>query len=170
MSLDMTNSANKNSAKTGERTILAFDYGTKRIGVAIGQELTSQASGLTTVLSIRQKPNWDEISKLIDQWKPDALVVGIPVHMDETEHEITLRAKKFCRQLQARYNLTLYEADERLSSFEAEANLQAQAQTQTKKGKRKGKGKQNRFDKSEIDRMAAQIILQGWLDSEQLRR
>ncbi len=150
---------NKNSPKAGERTVLGFDYGTKRIGVAIGQELTSQASGVTTVNALKQKPNWQEIDQIIEKWSPDVMVVGIPVHMDGTEHEMTEKAKKFCRQLQHRYNLQVFEVDERLSSVEAESQLAEQGKTSKAK-----KSKRYRFSKAEIDQLAAQIIVQTWLN------
>ena len=146
---------NHPSPKTGERTFLGFDYGVRRIGVALGQELTKQASGLTTLTSVQQKPDWQSIGQLIEEWTPDALIVGIPVHMDGKEHEITQKAKKFCRQLEGRYNLPVYQVDERLSSVEAEAQLSRQ----------KKPGKQNRYTKAKIDETAAKIILQSWLES-----
>lgn len=150
-----TDNKNQVSAKTGERTLLGFDFGTKRIGIAIGQELTATASGIDTIRSIRQKPDWDRIQQLIEQWQPNALVVGIPLHMDNTPHQMTARAEKFCRQLHARYNLPVYQVDERLSSFEAESILN---------DRKASHGKQH--NNHDTDRMAAQIILQTWLDSQ----
>lgn len=130
------------------QTLLGFDYGRLRTGVAVGQTLTGTASALVTLQSRNNKPDWDGIDKLVREWQPDGLVVGVPVHMDGTEQEMTAAARKFGRQLKARYNLPLYEADERLSSAEAEQNL--------------GGGK----DKAAIDREAARLILQAWLDEQ----
>ncbi|WP_172597576.1 Holliday junction resolvase RuvX [Sulfuriflexus mobilis] len=130
------------------QTLLGFDYGRLRTGVAVGQTLTGTASALTTLNARQNKPDWDGIDKLIREWQPDGLVVGVPVHMDGTEQEMTKTARKFGRQLKARYNLPVYEADERLSSAEAEHNL--------------GSGQ----DKAAIDREAARLILQAWLDEQ----
>lgn len=141
-------SKHSNNEKTGERTVLGFDFGTKRIGIAIGQELTATATGIETISCKNNKPNWQEIDKIIEQWQPSALVVGIPVHMDNTEHDMTVRAQKFCRQLQARYQLTVYQVDERLSSYEAETELKQQSNT---------------YNKQSVDSLSAQIILQSWL-------
>ena len=130
------------------QTLLGFDYGRLRTGVAIGQTLTGTASALVTLNSRNNKPDWDGIDRLVKEWQPDGLVVGVPLHMDGTEQDMTRSAQKFGRQLKARYNLPVYEADERLSSAEAEQNL--------------GTAK----DKAAIDREAARLILQGWLDKQ----
>ena len=130
------------------QTLLGFDYGRLRTGVAVGQTLTGSASALITLKSRNNKPDWDGIDKLIKEWQPDALVIGVPVHMDGTEQEMASAARKFGRQLKARYNLPVYEADERLSSAEAEQNL--------------GSGQ----DKAAIDREAARLILQAWLNEQ----
>ena len=131
------------------QTLLGFDYGEKRTGVAVGQSLTNTATGLTTVHSKQNKPNWPAIEDLIKEWQPDALVVGIPVHMDGTEQPMTLAARKFSRQLHGRFQLPVFEAEERLTSMEAEQSL----------------GNQNQ-DKAAIDQEAARIILQSWLNSQ----
>ena len=130
------------------QTLLGFDYGRLRTGVAVGQTLTATASALITLTARNNKPDWDGIDKLIKEWQPDALVIGVPLHMDGTEQEMTKAAQKFGRQLKARYNLPVYEADERLSSAEAEQNL--------------GSGQ----DKAAIDREAARLILQAWLNEQ----
>lgn len=130
------------------RTLLGFDYGRLRTGIAVGQTLTATASALVTLTARNNKPDWDGIDKLIKEWQPDGLVIGVPVHMDGTEQEMTKAARKFGRQLKARYNLPVYEADERLSSAEAEQNL--------------GSGQ----DKAAIDREAARLILQAWLNEQ----
>lgn len=130
------------------RTLLGFDYGHLRTGVAVGQTLTQSASALLTLTARNNKPDWDTIDKLIKEWQPDGLVIGVPLHMDGSEQEMTKKAQKFGRQLKARYNLPVYEADERLSSDEAQQNL----------------GKSH--DKAAIDREAARLILQAWLDEQ----
>jgi len=103
------------------RTLLGFDFGLKRIGVAVGQEMTGTASALTTVAARDGKPDWDAISRLIHEWQPDAVVVGLPLNMDGSDHELSRRARRFGNQLHGRYNLPAHFIDERLSSLEAEA-------------------------------------------------
>lgn len=132
-----------------ETVLLGFDYGTKRIGVAVGQTLTGSARPLTIVRARDGKPDWEAISRLIAEWQPTALVVGLPVHMDGTEHERTARARRFGNQLAGRYNLPVHRVDERLTSYEAEQELRAQ-----------GKGGEA------LDAVAAQLILQSWLDTQ----
>lgn len=133
------------------QTVLGFDYGIRRIGVATGQTITASATPLTTLNSIKQKPDWSTIGQLIEQWKPDALIVGLPTYLDGNHSEMTEKALKFSRQLEGRYNLTVYTVNEGLSSFEAEQALQ----------QHKKIGQQN---KQEIDKMAAAIIVQSWLE------
>ena len=128
--------------------VLGFDYGKVRTGIAVGQSITGTATALTTLTSRNQKPDWEGIATLIKEWQPDALVVGIPVHMDGSEQEMTEAARKFGRQLHGRFNLPIYEAEERLSSMEAEQQL----------------GKD--CDKAAIDREAARLILQSWLEQQ----
>ena len=130
------------------QTLLGFDFGEKRTGVAVGQSLTGTATALTTLNSLRNKPDWPSIEALIKEWQPNALVVGIPVHMDGTEQAMTLAARKFARQLEGRFQLPVHEAEERLSSVEAEEALGANP------------------DKADIDREAARIILQSWLGTQ----
>lgn len=133
------------------QTVLGFDYGTRRIGVATGQTITASATPLTTLNSINQKPDWAAIGQLIDQWKPDALIVGLPTYLDGSNSEMTEKALKFSRQLQGRYNLPAYTINESLSSFEAEQELQQHK-------------KIGQHNKQEIDKMAAAIIVQSWLE------
>ncbi len=133
------------------QTVLGFDYGTRRIGVATGQTITASATPLTTLNSINQKPDWSAIGQLIEQWKPDALIVGLPTYLDGTRSEMTEKALKFSRQLEGRYNLTVYTVNESLSSYEAEQEIQQHK-------------KIGQHNKQEIDKMAAAIIVQSWLE------
>lgn len=147
----------RRSPETTPRTLLGFDYGKRRIGVATGQCLTGSANALTTLPCPNQKPDWEAIGKLIETWKPDALVIGVPYHMDGSEHEMTQAARRFGRQLNGRFQLPVFEVDERLSSLEAEARL----------GAARGRGTHKKsIQKDEIDRLAAQIILQDWLHAQ----
>ena len=132
------------------RTLLGFDFGTRRIGVAVGQELTRTATALTTLNSADGGPDWTAIGRLIKEWQPAALVVGLPLNLDGSESESSRLARRFGNRLTGRYNLPVFTADERLSSSEAEAIL----------------AEQGRFEKADIDKLAAQLILQGWLEAD----
>lgn len=125
-----------------EQTFLAFDFGTKRTGVAVGNNLLRSASALKT-LAVEGDARFDAIAALIAEWRPAALVVGVPLHPDGAEHEMTRRARRFARQLHGRFRLPVHEVDERYSSAEAEA--------QGARGER-------------IDAQAAAVILQQFLD------
>jgi putative Holliday junction resolvase len=132
------------------QTLLAFDYGRKRIGVAVGQQLTQSATALTTVRARDGKPDWDAISRLIAEWKPDALVVGIPYRMDGGEQEMTRAARRFCRQLEGRYRLAVHRVDERLTSYMVESTLSETGEL-----------------RQDIDPLAARLILEDWLQRKE---
>jgi putative holliday junction resolvase len=106
------------TAGTPERSFLAFDFGLKRVGVATGNIVFGQASPLTTIAA-EGAARFDRIAQLIDEWQPDALVVGIPFHPDGAPHDNTARARKFARQLQGRHRLPVHEVDERYTTTEA---------------------------------------------------
>jgi putative Holliday junction resolvase len=99
---------------------LAFDYGTRRVGVASGNGLTRSATPLRTVAA-EGDARFQALGRLIDEWRPDALVVGVPVHPDGAPHDNTARAKRFSRQLQGRFGLPVHEVDERYTTTEAHA-------------------------------------------------
>ncbi len=140
------------AAKTNSDTYLGFDFGNKKIGIAVGQLCTAIASPLQTIRSINQQPNWDLISKLIDEWHPDGLVVGISRQTDGSDNLITPRMLKFCRQLDGRYKLPVYQIDEAYSTFEAKQMLYDDLQVSARK----------LWDVQ--DQLAAQLILQSWLN------
>lgn len=102
-------------------TFLAFDFGTKRTGSAVGNRLMRSAQPLGTIQATGDA-RFEQIAKRIAEWQPDALVVGVPFHPDGATHENTLRARKFARQLQGRYGLQVFEVDERYSTTEALAS------------------------------------------------
>ncbi len=102
------------------RSFLAFDYGTKRVGVAAGNSLTCTARPLRTV-DARGDARVAAITALIDEWHPDALVIGVPRHPDGSPHDNTLRAQRFARQLHGRFGLPVHEVDERYTTTEAHA-------------------------------------------------
>lgn len=139
-------------AKPG--TVLAFDFGIKRIGVAIGESLLGQARAFTTIVAEANDVRFAAIGKLISEWQPQLLVVGLPRSLDGTEHDMTARCRRFAHQLEGRFGLPVELVDERLSSSEAEARLADQ-----------GLGWQER--KKHIDAVAAQIILQDYFDVQQ---
>jgi putative Holliday junction resolvase len=134
---------------TAGRTLLGFDFGTRRIGVAVGQELTGNASPLVTLKAQNGAPDWTEVERLIRDWQPDAVVVGLPLNEDGSAHAITAGARRFGNRLHGRYQLPVYWIDERLSSAEATSRL-ADNKIKT--------------DRQNIDKVAAQIILESWLN------
>ena len=105
---------------TAPQSCLAFDFGTKRVGVATGSRFTANAEPLRSI-ALEGDARFAAIEKLIKEWQPDALVIGVPFHPDGAEHEITLRARKFGRQLKGRFRLPVFEVDERYTSVEAES-------------------------------------------------
>ena len=113
------------SAAGRAATLLAFDYGEKRIGVAVGNSLTRSARPLVVVQNRNREYRFEAVGKLIAEWKPDALVVGLPMHPDGTPHEMTQLAKRFGNQLNGRFNLPVTWVDERYSSVEAKAGIRA---------------------------------------------
>lgn len=139
--------------KGAGRTVLGFDFGSKYTGVAVGQELTGDATPLETLHAIGERPDWDAITRLIETWRPAALVVGIPLQMDGSEQDMTHAARRFVRQLEGRYHLPVHPVDERLSSVEAGQLIYERADSDSRRARRK-RG---------IDAIAAQVILQTWL-------
>ena len=103
-----------------QQTFLAFDYGLKRTGVAVGNRLLKTATPQATIAA-EGDARFAQIALRIQEWQPDALVIGVPTHPDGGEHENTLRARKFGRQLRGRFGLSVYEVDERYSTTEANA-------------------------------------------------
>lgn len=132
---------------------LGFDYGRRHIGVAVGQKLTGTATALETIDARDGKPEWGRVSALLNEWQPEGLVVGIPYHLDDSSSATTRAAKDFARQLNQRYALPVYHQDERLTSREAESIIVQQRRS----GRLMRQG-------ADIDKLAAQIILQAWLD------
>lgn len=135
-------------------TALGFDFGLKRIGAAVGQNLTKSASPLGVVAVRGGEPDWDAIARLVAEWRPGALVVGLPYNMDLSEQEMTHRARHFAAELAERFPLPVHTVDERLSSREAEAALKERRQ----QGRR-------RITREDIDGAAACVILESWFNS-----
>ena len=136
--------------------LLGFDYGLKRIGVAVGQPLTGTASPRPALGARDGAPDWTAITRLVEEWRPAAFVVGVPYNMDGSRQEMTGRAERFSRQLHGRFHLPVHCVDERLSSHEAEDRLRTARQ----------EGRRGRIAKPEIDSAAACVLLETWLNSQ----
>lgn len=130
-------------------TILGFDYGQQRIGVAVGETFMGTARPLRILTSQQQRPDWQNITALIEEWRPVALIVGLPLLSDGSEGEIARLARRFSQQLSGRYNLPVYTIEETLSSIDAEHR-------QREHSRRKQRH-------APVDAVAAQIILETWL-------
>ncbi|MCJ8301802.1 Holliday junction resolvase RuvX [Shewanella sp.] len=104
-------------------TVLGFDYGTKSIGIAIGQSLTGTGNPIGSIKAVDGIPKWEEIGMLIEEWQPDIVVVGLPLNMDGTEQEMTQRAKKFANRINGRFGVKIATQDERLTTADAKARL-----------------------------------------------
>lgn len=135
---------------SGLRLLLGFDYGTKQIGVAVGQAITGQARELCVLKAQNGVPDWSQIERLVKEWQPDAMVVGLPLNMDGTPSEMSERAAKFARRLHGRFNLPVHTHDERLTTFEAKGHLLAQ-------------GQRDGYRQRPVDALAAALLLEGWL-------
>ena len=138
-------------ASVQQGTVLAFDFGEKRIGVAVGEWSLTQAHPLTTIRSEANVERFAAIAALINEWKPSSLVVGLPVALDGTPHAMTARCSRFANQLRGRFGLPVDYAEERLSSVEAEERLRETGHTA-------------RSAKEHVDALAAQIILQCYFE------
>ncbi len=135
-----------------ESIVLAFDFGTRRIGVAVGEMMLGSARPLTTISAEANDARFAAIGKLVEEWRPAALVVGLPLSLDGEASDMTERCKRFARQLEGRYRLPVALLDERLTSVAAEEQL-----------RQRGLGWQRR--KETLDAEAAAVLLQAFLDS-----
>ena len=135
-------------------TLIAFDFGHRRIGIAVGQTLTCTASALAVVM-VSSEPDWQSIAGIVKDWKPAALIVGLPLATSGEETDMSRDARSFGGQLEKRYNIPVFFQDERLTSFGAEERfVEARA-----------RGSMRRKDAALKDAIAAQIILENWLQS-----
>lgn len=132
-------------------TLLAFDFGTRRIGVAMGNTLLRRANPLTTIDEEKTGARFAAIAALLDEWHPDALVVGLPSNDDGTPHELTALCRRFANRLKGRFDLPTILVDERYTSLAASAQLDEQ-------------GIHGRKQKALLDQYAAQQILQAYFD------
>ncbi len=134
-----------------EGNIIGFDFGEKRIGVAIGNNISKSAQALITIESASSNQKFEAIQKIMDEWKPVSIVVGVPFNVDGSEHKVTNLCKKFAKQLEQKYALPIHLIDERYTSIEASYEIQDKKIDLKKK-------------KLLIDQIAAKIILQSYLD------
>jgi len=132
-------------------TLIGFDFGERRIGVAVGETSTRIANPLGAIDEAANEPRFRAIGRIVDEWRPAGFVVGRPRHSDDSEHAIARLAEKFARRLEARYHLPVEFVDETLTSAVAESQLR---ETRTRPSR-----------KSDVDALAAAIILQSFLDS-----
>lgn len=134
-------------------TILGFDYGANRTGVAIANTITGVATPESVLYSKNGQPDWQGIQKLIDLWRPKQLIVGMPRKLDGSDSSMKDTILKFSRQLEQRTRLPVSLANEQLSSREAEQRLKLARQS----------GRKRKIRKEEIDQLAAAIILENWM-------
>lgn len=145
--------------KSLPQIILGIDFGLKRIGLAIGQHITGTASPLETLQLGTSAPRVNLLDPIIRQWKPDAIVIGYPLHADQSESELSNVIKHFAENLKAHSGLPVYLEDEYLSSHEAQNLLREQRQSGHKPRKNQ---------KTDIDKLAAVLILQRWLNRQKI--
>ena len=132
-------------------TALAFDFGIKSIGCAVGQSITGTAQALPAFKAQDGIPNWDAIEKCLKEWKPDIVVVGLPLNMNGTEQDLTLRARKFANRLQGRFGVNVQLQDERLTTTEARSEIF-------------DRGGFRALKKGKVDGISACLILESWFE------
>jgi putative Holliday junction resolvase len=133
--------------------ILAFDYGLKSIGVAVGQQLTGTASTLKALKAVDGTPDWNQIEALLKEWQPTLVVVGLPLNMDGSEQPFTARVHKFINRLHGRFGVKVVAQDERLTTVESRAELFSQ-------------GGFKKLSKDAVDCYSAKLILESWFEQQ----
>lgn len=133
---------------------MSFDYGTRNIGVAIGNVLIGSCQALNSLSAKDGIPDWQQVEALLNEWQPDLLVIGLPLNMDGSQSEMSLRANKFANRLHGMFGFAICTIDERLSSAEAKNRAQKQ-------------GHKGHYGKNPIDGLAAQIIFEDWYEQNQ---
>lgn len=136
-------------ATLGQRLVLAFDFGTRRIGVAVGNELLKSARELTPLPARDGIPDWNQLARLVEEWEPDLFVVGLPLNMDGSESAMSTRARKFGNRLHGRYGKPCTLVDERGTTREAKQIAHAS-------------GHRGNYREDSVDGIAAVLILEGW--------
>ncbi|MGO4891457.1 Holliday junction resolvase RuvX [Flavobacterium sp. W21_SRS_FM6] len=140
-------------ARLGQRTVLIFDFGTKSIGVAVGQEVTGTASPLNALKAVDGIPNWDTLAHVFAEWMPHLVVVGLPLNMDGTNQHVTFAAKKFANRLNAKFRVPVETSDERLTTVDAKARLFEL-------------GGYKKLDKQKVDSVSACLIFESWFEAQ----
>lgn len=133
-------------------TVIAFDFGTSSIGCAVGQSITGTAQSLPAFKAQDGIPQWEQIEKCLQEWRPDMLVVGLPLNMDGTEQPLTLRAKKFANRLHGRFGIPVQLQDERLTTTEARSEIFS-------------RGGYRALKKGKVDGISACLILESWFEN-----
>ena len=134
------------------RTVLAFDFGLRQIGVAVGNCLLNTTQPLAIISAREGIPDWSAVERVVAEWQPDLLLVGDPLNMDGSASELSTRARKFARRLHGRLGIPFEMADERLSSFEA-------------KQLSRERGHRGDFKRQPVDSEAAELVLRAWLEN-----
>lgn len=137
-------------------TVLIFDFGLKRTGVAVGNTIVGTASPEETLISINGKPDWQGITRLMAKWMPKQLVVGMPKQLNGDDTELSTPVEKFCSQLNGRYNLPVAQANEQYSSIEAGRRLKQVRQA----------GRKQKVRKEEVDQISAVVIFENWYQNQ----
>jgi putative Holliday junction resolvase len=140
-----------------EGVALGFDYGKRRVGIAVGSPLTGRDQPLTTLEHSDGQPDWAALDVLIAEWQPVAFVVGLPLQANGQAQKMTRRARNFAQEIGGRYKLPVHAVDERYTTIEATHRLQA-ARASGSRGRRLRRG--------DVDAMAAQTLLESWLSGE----
>lgn len=135
--------------ETGNRRVMAFDFGTRRIGVATGQQMLGAGQPQAMIPARDGIPDWEVIGQLLAEWQPDLVVVGLPLNMDDSENDMCARARKFGKRLHGRFHVPVEMVDERLTSFEAKGEVMAS-------------GGSRDFGRHGVDDRAAVLILETW--------
>lgn len=143
----------------GVTTLLAFDVGARRIGVAVGNTVSNSARELGVLMVHDAGPDWSQLDRWMREWRPDALVVGDPATLDGGDQPIRQRARGFARDLGKRYGLRVEQIDERTSSIEASRRFAAGRADGTRK----------RHQAAQLDALAAVVILERWMSEPQDR-
>ena len=133
--------------------MLSFDFGTKSIGVAVGQEITGTASPLNALKAQDGIPDWQQVETIFNEWSPQLVIVGLPWNMDGTQQEVTFAAKKFANRLHARFRVAVETSDERLTTVDAKARLFEL-------------GGYKKLDKQKVDSVSACLIFESWYERQ----
>ncbi|MEM8941883.1 MAG: Holliday junction resolvase RuvX [Pseudomonadota bacterium] len=147
------------NSKQEPNRVLAFDYGLRQIGVAVGSTFMGTTQPLPVLLARDGVPSWAEITTLLREWQPDHFLVGDPINMDGTPSDISLRAQKFARRLEGRFKIGVTMVDERLTSFAVKH------ERFTGIDQRQTRGRGSDFKKEPVDSLAAELILKDWMNT-----